>query len=149
MNSYETYNNLKKEKQILVLRIEDFEEEALKLAELAKIYGPSDMKAIDYGSTAVKSTSQIDFKYYLERREEIVNHVYLHRERIEKIDNLLEDIENILKELKGKHYDVAFKRFVDGKTQEKIAEEMDLSTRQVRRIEKELKELMKCPVNVL
>jgi len=146
---YNTYNNLKREKTILEIRINDYEEEKKKLRKLAKIDGPTSMKAIDYSSTPVQSTSQIGFKYYLDRVRKIDNHLLLHQERLDKVNKLMKQIETELKELKGNHYDIAYKRFVEGKKQELIAEEMNLSTRHVRRIMSDLTKNMVCPSNVL
>lgn len=136
---YDTYNNLKREKQILELRIEDYEEEKKKLRKLAKVDGPADMKAIDYSSTPVQSTCQIDFSYYLSRVREIDNHLVLHNTRLAKVDELMIQIEKELKGLEGKSYKMAYKRFVEGKTLEVIAEEMNCTDRTVRNNLKKLK----------
>lgn len=136
---YDTYNNLKREKNILELRIEDYQEEKKKLRKLAKVDGPADMQAIDYSSTPVQATSQIDFAYYLSRTNEIDNHLILHKARLEKVEELMKKIEEELKQLVGNYYEVAYKRFVEGKTFKKIAEEMNYSKRRIEQLVAEIK----------
>lgn len=120
--------------EFLELRLEGYKKEKEHLGKLAKIDGPSDITGIDYTASPIQSSSQMGYLEYLERAKKVDNHIYLHKNRLEEIKEQKEKIDKLLGQLEDRHYQVCYKRYVEGKTQEKIAEETGYSTRQIRKI---------------
>lgn len=137
---FDTYKDVISQIDIVELAIENYRNEIIYLGKLAKINGPSDIKGIDYSAIPVKGCGQLGYLDYLERVKKIESHILLHEERLKYLNNCKECMEKDLEKLDRKQYKVYYKKYVEGKKSWKIAEEMNMSDRQIMRILKKIKE---------
>lgn len=141
---YDTYNDIVKQIEIVQIAINNYNDQLEYLKQLSKVYGPTeDIKGIDYSSDPVQSSGQIDFIRYVEESRKIENHLLLHQRRLEHLKYCKSDIETILVLLDGKEYKVFYKKYVEGKTTQVIADEMGVGLRHAQRILRKIKKDMK------
>lgn len=134
MDTIKSYKDLCTEIEIWKERVKAYEAEIKALKKLAKAYGPSEVKGIDYTQPRVQNTNQIGFEEFLERLHKLENHIYIHEEAISNMIKAKLKIEEHLKKLEGLDQKVVYMRDIEGKALIDIAEELGYSYDYIREI---------------
>lgn len=119
---YDSYNNLLKSRQFILIRIEGYHAELLYLQKLARLDGSDGIKGINYENTRVQETKQILYTDYLRRCREIDNHLFLHEQELERVNKEIKAIEKIFIGLEGNKYKICYLRYVEEKKIDEIVE---------------------------
>ena len=127
MEPIKSYKDLCTEIEIWKERVKAYEAEIKALKKLAKAYGPSDVKGIDYSQPKVQNTNQIGFEEFLERLYKLEHHIYIHEEAIKNMEKCRKNMEERIKKLEGIDQKVVYMRDIEGKTLVQIAEELGYS----------------------
>lgn len=134
MEFIKSYKDLCDEIEIWKERVKAYEAEIEALKKLAKIYGPSDIKGIDYSQPRVESTNQIGFEEFLERLYKLENHIYIHEEAIKNMEKHKKTMEERIERLEGIDHKVVYLRDIQGKTLKEIADELGYSEIYIKKI---------------
>lgn len=81
----------------------------------------------------------------LETLHKCESHLYLAEEEIKNKKQLKKQLEEVMSNMESVECKVYYLRVVMGMTQLEVAEELDKSDRQIRRVEKKLKSVRLCP----
>ncbi len=127
MDVVKSYKDLCEEIEIWKWRVEAYKAEIKALKKLAKVYGPSDVKGIDYSQPKVQNTNQIGFEEFLERLYKLEHHIYIHEEAIKNMEKCRKNMEERIKRLEGIDQKVVYMRDIEGKSLKEIAEELGYS----------------------
>lgn len=127
MEFIKSYKDLCEEIEIWKERVKAYEAEIEALKKLAKIYGPGEVKGLDYSQPKGEGVNQIGFEEFLERLQKLESHIYIHLEAIENMEKHKKNIEERIKKLNGIDYKVVYMRDIEGKSLVEIAEELGYS----------------------
>ncbi len=134
MDVVKSYKDLCEEIEIWKWRVEAYKAEIKALKKLAKVYGPSDVKGIDYSQPKVQNTNQIGFEEFLERLYKLEHHIYIHEEAIKNMEKCRKNMEERIKKLEGIDQKVVYMRDIEGKTLKEIAEELGYSYQYIKEV---------------
>ena len=134
MEAIKSYKDLCTEIEIWKERVKAYKAEIKALKKLAKVYGPSEVRGIDYTQPRVQNTNQIGFEEFLERLYKLEYHIYIHEEAIESMIKAKAKIEEHLKSLEGIDQQVVYMRDIEGKKLMDIAEELGYSYQYIKEI---------------
>jgi len=134
MEPIKSYKDLCTEIEIWKERVRAYKAEIKALKKLAKVYGPSEVKGIDYTQPRVQNTNQIGFEEFLERLYKLEHHIYIHEEAIESMIKAKAKIEEHLKNLEGIDKQVVYMRDIEGKSLKEIADELGYSEIYIKKI---------------
>ena len=134
MGIIKSYKELCSEIEMWKWRIEAYKAEIKALKKMANIYGPSEVKGIDYTQDNVKGRGQVSFETYLIRLQQLESHIYLHEETIDSMIKSKNKIEEYLEELEGLDRKVVYMRDVDNKTLRGIADKLGYSHQYIKEI---------------
>ncbi len=134
MDVVKSYKDLCTEIEIWKERVKAYKAEIKALKKLAKVYGPSDVKGIDYSQLKVQNTHQIGFEEFLERLYKLEYQIYIHEEAIESMEKHRRNIEERIKKLKGIDYKVVYLRDIEGKSLIEIADELGYSYQYIKEV---------------
>ena len=134
MDVVKSYKDLCTEIEIWKERVKAYKAEIKALKKLAKAYGPSEVKGIDYSQLKVQNANQIGFEEFLERLYKLENHIYIHEEAINNMIKAKLKIEEYLKKLEGLDKKVVYMRDIEGKTLKEIADELGYSEIYIKKI---------------
>lgn len=134
MDIIKSYKDLCREIEIWKTRVEAYKAEIEALNKLAKIYGPSEVKGIDYTKPHIQETGQLAFEDYLHRLQQLDHHIYLHEEAIKRMTDTKNKIKEKLEELEGLDKRVVYMRDIEGMTLADIAEELGYSEIYIKKI---------------
>lgn len=130
-----SYKDLCNEIEIWKERLRTYEVQIEAIRKLARLDGPSDIKAIDYtkpiGGTSV---SQIGFEEALEMLAKIQNHIFLHQRAIKDMEKSKRKIEDSIERLEGLDKRVVYLRDIEGLTLMEIAMEIGYSEVYIKKI---------------
>ena len=115
MEVIKSYKDLCTEIEIWKERVKAYKAEIKALKKLAKIYGPSEVKGIDYTQPRVQNANQIGFEEFLERLYKLENHICIHEEAISNMIKAKLKIEEHLKKLRRNKSAVVYMRDIEGK----------------------------------
>lgn len=126
LKTFIQYNNLELEIEIL--------KEQIKLAEnnLTFWFG----KGIPFGSYG---SHKFGINTALKQTDDSIDTINKLKEHLEHLEENKRKIDNRLKEFKGLEYQVAYKRYVEGKQLNEIADELNKSYEHIRRVHAKLK----------
>lgn len=134
MDTIKSYKDLCEEIEIWKWRVEAYKAEIKALKKLAKVYGPGDVKGIDYRQPKVQSTNQIGFEEFVKRLQKLENHIYIHEEAIKNMEKCRKNMEERIKKLEGIDQKVVYMRDIEGKALKEIAEELGYSYQYIKEI---------------
>lgn len=134
METIKSYKELCEEIEIWKERVKAYKAEIKALKKLAKVYGPSDVKGIDYSQPKVQNTNQIGFEEFLERLYKLEHHIYIHEEAIKNMEKCRKNMEERIKKLEGIDQKVVYMRDIEGKTLKEIAEELGYSYQYIKEV---------------
>lgn len=134
MDTIKSYKDLCTEIEIWKERVKAYEAEIKALKKLAKAYGPSDVKGIDYSQPKVQNTNQIGFEEFITRLQKLENHIFIHLEAIANMEKSREKMEEKIKQLEGIDQQVVFMRDIKGKSLVEIADELGYSYQYIKEI---------------
>ncbi len=134
MDTIKSYKELCKELDIWKERLETYKIQLEAIKKAGKLYGPGEIKGIDYTQPYVDGTSQISFEAALKQMQKIENHIMLHQDTIKKLEKSKKKIENNIKELEGIEKKVVYMRDIEGKKLADIAEELGYSEIYIKKI---------------
>lgn len=134
MDTIKSYKDLCEEIEIWKWRVEAYKAEIKALKKLAKVYGPSDVKGIDYSQPKVQNTNQIGFEEFLERLYKLEHHIYIHEEAIKNMEKCRKNMEERIKKLEGIDQKVVYMRDIEGKKLMDIAEELGYSYQYIKEV---------------
>lgn len=134
MDVVKSYKDLCEEIEIWKWRVEAYKAEIKVLKKLAKVYGPSDVKGIDYSQPKVQNTNQIGFEEFLERLYKLEHHIYIHEEAIKNMEKCRKNMEERIKKLEGIDQKVVYMRDIEGKKLMDIAEELGYSYQYIKEV---------------
>lgn len=134
METIKSYKDLCTEIEIWKERVKAYEAEIKALKKLAKAYGPSEVKGIDYTQPRVDKTNQIGFEEFIERLQKLESHIFIHLEAIANMEKSREKMEEKIKQLEGIDQQVVFMRDIKGKSLVEIADELGYSYQYIKEI---------------
>ncbi len=134
MDTIKSYKELCKELYIWKERLETYKIQLEAIKKAGKLYGPGDIKGVDYTQPYVDGTSQISFEAALKQMQKIENHIMLHQDTIDKLERSKKKIEEYIKTLDGLDRKVVYMRDVEGKKLADIAEELGYSEIYIKKI---------------
>jgi len=76
-----------------------------------------------------------DYQKLYEELGKLDSMIFLQEEILKNLDKLKKDILKCVEGLQGIEYKVAYKRYIEGKTQEQTAEELNYNSRSIQKIE--------------
>lgn len=127
------YEDIEASIDLFMTRQKQYENEKKKLSELC--FGKKEVKSASFDLAGTKGTqSFISLEDYLLRIKKIDENVLKCKEMLNMLKAQKSEIEHKLEKLRGKKHEVFYKYRVKNLKFEKIAEDMNLSERQVRRI---------------
>lgn len=126
---FKTYDNLISELAILNIRLNSYIKQKEVLKEL-----------INKSSIDTNNQYTISYQSYSKELSILDSHIYLHQVEIKRLEEEKEEVDNIFSMLKGTEEQIFYYRVIKGLTQERTAERMYMSIRQVQRLEKKIKE---------
>lgn len=128
---YHSYEDLVNRISIIDLRLNSYKKEKILLKQL--------MRQQDKNPLSNKEIS-ISYNTYLKELTILDGHILLHEGELYRLIKEKKTIDDLFRGLNGNEEQVFYHRVIKGLTQEKTAEKMYMSTRQVQRIEKKIKE---------
>lgn len=135
MNAIKSYKDLCSEIEIWKERLRTYEVQIEAIRKLARLDGPSDIKAIDYtqpiGGTNI---SQIGFEEALDMLAKIQNHIYLHQRAIKDMEKSKKKIEDSIEKLEGIDKRVAYLRDIEGLALVEISNKLGYSYQYIKEI---------------
>jgi len=135
MNAIKSYKDLCSEIEIWKERLRTYEVQIEAIRKLARLDGPSDIKAIDYtqpiGGTNI---SQIGFEEALDMLAKIQNHIYLHQRAIKDMEKSKKKIEDSIEKLEGIDKRVIYLRDIEGIGLADIAQKLNYSEIYIKKI---------------
>lgn len=134
MEAIKSYKDLCTEIEIWKERVRAYKAEIKALKKLAKVYGPSEVKGIDYTQPRVQNTNQIGFEEFLERLYKLEHHIYIHEEVIKNMEKCRKNMEERIKRLEGIDYKVVYLRDIEGKSLVEIADELGYSYQYIKEV---------------
>lgn len=134
MDTIKSYKDLCTEIEIWKERVKAYEAEIKALKKLAKAYGPSDVKGIDYSQPKVQNTNQIGFEEFITRLQKLENHIFIHLDAIANMEKSRKRMEKKIKELEGLDQKVVYLRDIEGMTLAEIAEKLGYSEIYIKKI---------------
>lgn len=134
MEPIKSYKDLCTEIEIWKERVKAYEAEIKALKKLAKAYGPSDVKGIDYSQPKVQNTNQIGFEEFITRLQKLENHIFIHLDAIANMEKSRKRMEKKIKELEGLDQKVVYLRDIEGMTLAEIAEKLGYSEIYIKKI---------------
>ena len=115
MNAIKSYKDLCSEIEIWKERLKTYETQIEAIRKLARLDGPSDIKAIDYAQpVGGTNISQIGFEEALEMLAKIQGHIYLHQRAIKDMEKSKNKIEDSIEKLEGLDKRVVYLRDIEG-----------------------------------
>jgi DNA-directed RNA polymerase specialized sigma24 family protein len=126
---FKTYDNLISELAILNIRLNSYIKQKEVLKEL-----------INKSSIDTNNQYTISYQSYSKELSILDSHIYLHQVEIKRLEEEKEEVNNLFSMLKGTEEQIFYYRVIKGLTQERTAERMYMSIRQVQRLEKKIKE---------
>ncbi|MCT4597444.1 MAG: helix-turn-helix domain-containing protein [Vallitalea sp.] len=111
------------------------------------IKGEKNIDTIYYSYEELKrQINIIQFFLDLYKKESHIlkENILLHEKKLEMLLLEKEKVDNQFSEIEGKEAKIYYYRKIKGLTQEQTAEKMDMSTRQIQRIEKKINQIMAC-----
>ncbi len=134
MDTIKSYKELCNDINFWKARLKSYEIQLEAIKKEGKLYGPGDIKGIDYTQPYVDGTSQISFEAALKQMQKIENHIALHQDTIDKLEKSKKKIEEYIKTLDGLDRKVVYMRDIEGKKLVDIAEELGYSYDYIREI---------------
>lgn len=134
MDIIKSYKDLCKEIKIWELRVETYEAEIRAIKRLARLYGPSDVKGIDYTKPRVQESNQIGFEEALFRLHQLEEHISMHQSTIDEMEELKKEMEERIGRLDGLDKKVVYMREIQGKSLKEIADELGYSEIYIKKI---------------
>lgn len=134
MDIIKSYKELCGEIEMWKWRIEAYKAEIKALKKMAKIYGPGEVRGVDYSQPNVQSSGHVAFEEYLIRLQQLENHIYLHEEAIASMIKSKEKIEENLEDLKGLDMKVVYMRDIENMTLGDIADKLGYSEIYIKKI---------------
>lgn len=128
-NLFKTYDDLINELAIFNIRLNSYKKQKEVIKEII------DKQNTDFN----KST--MPYQSYIKELSILDSHILLHQEEIKRLEEEKGTIDKLYSRLKGTEEQIFYHRIIQGLTQEQVAEKMYMSTRQVQRIEKRIKEI--------
>ena len=134
-------DHLTAKKQILEDTVNYYMEERKKIYNMG-MTGPSELSGVDTSKETVQTTSKMKFIDAVEKIDENneSKHLQQCQQELEEINKRIYEIWESVKRLDGIEEKVYYLRKVKGLTQEETAEELEISTIYVRKIEKRMRE---------
>lgn len=139
-----SYQELCDEIEIWKSRVKAYEAEVRALKQLANIYGPSDISALDYSKDRVQGGTHLGFETYLIRLFEIEAKMEVHEKAIEEMRVSKESIERKLDEMSGVDHQVVYLRDIKGYKLQEIADELHFSIDYIKKVSARNKRSEEC-----
>lgn len=127
MDIIKSYKDLCNEIEAWKYRVEAYKAEIKALKKMAKIYGPGEVRGVDYSQPSVQESGQLAFEEYLIRLQKLESHIYLHEEAIKKMIESKENIEKCIEKLEGLDKKVVYMRDLENKSLVDISNELGYS----------------------
>jgi DNA-directed RNA polymerase specialized sigma24 family protein len=144
----QSYNDICAKISALEIWIDSLERDKKYYTKLLHGGAPADISGINYDGMPKGSRNDMTLDRIIESIHKAESHLYLAEEELKcKIQSKI-DIEGVLSKMEGIEHQVFYYRQVRGLTQEQTAEAIERCTRQVKRIEKNIKMSPKCPVAI-
>jgi DNA-directed RNA polymerase specialized sigma24 family protein len=115
-------------------RLEGYKGELKVLTRLARLDGPSDIKAVNYSEVRSGGFVQMPFLEALERIQKIKSHILLHEEAIAHLEETKRKMEEKVSQLSGIENQVVYMRDFQKKKLIEIADELGYSYDYIREI---------------
>jgi DNA-binding XRE family transcriptional regulator len=144
----QSYNDICSKIAALEIWIDSLERDIKYYAKLLHGGAPKDISGMSMDGMPKGSRNDMTIDRIIESIHKAESHLLLAEEELRLKTQSRIDIENVLGEMKGIEYQVFYYRIVRGLTQEQTAEAIERCTRQVKRIEKNIKMSPKCPVAI-
>lgn len=131
------YHNLKRQREMCLMYLESlFEQRAL----LNSVLNP---KTVRYDTIAVKGGEKPDiFAAYTQNSARIENQILAVKEELEGIQNKLNKMEEMLRDVKNNKYQIFVYRYLDNLSANEIAKKTNFSVRRVYQILNEIERLL-------
>jgi DNA-directed RNA polymerase specialized sigma24 family protein len=142
------YNDICSKISALNIWIDSLERDIKYYTKLLHGGAPKDISGMNMDGMPKGSRNDMTIDRIIESIHKAESHLLLAEEELRLKTQSRIDIENVLGEMKGIEYQVFYYRIVRGLTQEQTAEAIERCTRQVKRIEKNIKMSPKCPVAI-
>src|SRR5699024_2375991 len=134
MDTIKSYKDLCNEINFWKSRLKSYEIQLEAIKKEGKLYGPGEIKAIDYSQPYVDGTSQISFEAALKQMQKIESHIYLHQNTIERLEKFKKEIEDNIMELEDLDKKVVYMRDIEGKKLVDIAEELGYTHQYIKEV---------------
>lgn len=129
--------DLKIRRDVIDNFIQQYEQEKEKLKKMG-CEGPIELKGNNIAKESVQATTKLNYYDALQRIWKIEYHLELLHNEKKTINNRINEIEEKLKNLDGIEEQIYYYRQVKGLSQIETAEKLGITTRHLRRKEKEL-----------
>jgi DNA-binding XRE family transcriptional regulator len=144
----QSYNDICSKIAALEIWIDSLERDIKYYTKLLHGGAPKGISGMSMDGMPKGSRNDMTIDRIIESIHKAESHLLLAEEELRLKTQSRIDIENVLGEMKGIEYQVFYYRIVRGLTQEQTAEAIERCTRQVKRIEKNIKMSPKCPVAI-
>ena len=136
----QNYNDLCLEIEGLELRIEDLQTSIKYNQDMLHSNEPKEMKGMVYSDMPKGCANYTSIDRIFGTLCKLESHLYLAEENLKQKRKSKMDIEGVMSKFEGLEVQVYYFRVIRGMTQEETAEIIDRTDRQVRNIEKKIKE---------
>jgi hypothetical protein len=135
----QSYNDICSKIAALEIWIDSLERDKKYYAKLLHNRGPKDITAISFDGMPKGSRNDMTLDRILESLHKVESHLILAEEELQRKTQSRINMEGILSKMESMEYQVFYYRVIRKLTQEQTAEAIERSTRQIKRIEKKIK----------
>jgi uncharacterized protein YerC len=121
-------------------RIKNHELSIKKVKRMAGMYGPSSVGGIDYSKQPGGGFSHMAFPDALDAISKDMNYIEQQKENIKSLRKRKRDLIKAAEILEGLEQQIYVYRVIFGQTQDAVAETIGVSTRQLQRVERQMKQ---------
>ena len=134
------YDMIEQKISICEVAVNELRNAIIKYYKMAGLFGPSTVGGVDYSRDQNPNAVRISYAEALIHIQKNQNQLGLYLEELGRLQNIKKELSNNYSQLTENKSQVFFYRAIQKKTQEETAEIIGISSRQVQRIEKKLKE---------
>jgi len=144
----QSYNDICAKIAALNIWIDSLERDKKYYTKLLHSGCPKDISGINYDGMPKGSRNDMTIDRILASLQKVESHLYLAHEEKSCKEQSKKQIEGVMSNMESIECKVYYLRIVKGMTQLQVAEELDKSDRQIRRVEKKLKSVRLCPSSI-
>ena len=134
MDIMKSYNDICKEIEMWEEMLKSYHDQVNALNKLGKIWGPTDVRGVDYSNPQVQGSGQIGFETFLKMLRNIQEKQMICLNTLKELEKTKKEVENSISSLDGLDKKIMYMKTIQGKTLKEIAAELGYSYQYIREV---------------